>query len=128
MSLESFTRAYLDCALWSSSIGPGHDCAEDTSLQSAGYDLDDMAAESLATMREECKAFYDANVSAWGEHWSDEQAGHDYWLTRNRHGAGFWDRYARGDGYSIGTRLTDASHSDGERDLYIGDDGKIYQA
>ena len=21
-----------------------------------------------------------------------EQAGHDFWLSRNRHGAGFWDR------------------------------------
>lgn len=36
-----------------------------------------------------------------------EQAGSDFHLTRNRHGAGFWDGYWPGD---IGKRLTDAAH------------------
>ena len=26
------------------------------------------------------------------EEWTDEQIGHDLWLTRGGHGAGFWDR------------------------------------
>ena len=50
------------------------------------------------------------------------QAGHDFWLTRNRHGAGFWDR---GLG-ERGQRLTDAAHVYGESYLSIGDDGKVY--
>ena len=33
----------------------------------------------------------------------DEQNGHDFWLTRRRHGAGFWDR---GYGDSVGEILT----------------------
>ena len=39
-----------------------------------------------------------------------EQFIHDYWLTRNRHGAGFWDR-GLGD---LGDRLTELAHNDGE--------------
>lgn len=37
----------------------------------------------------------------------------DFWLTRNRHGAGFWDRGA-GD---VGKRLTQAAHGFGEQDV-----------
>ena len=52
-----------------------------------------------------------------------QQAGHDFWLTRNRHGAGFWD----GDWpVAQGEMLTKASHGFGEVDLYVGDDGYIY--
>ena len=51
------------------------------------------------------------------------QAGHDFWLTRNGHGAGFWD----GDWPDrTGHRLSEAAKSYGEYHLYVGDDGKIY--
>lgn len=40
----------------------------------------------------------------------ESQAGHDLWLTRNGHGAGFW---ARGLG-SMGESLTQAAHILGE--------------
>ncbi len=53
----------------------------------------------------------------------DEAAGHDFWLTRNGHGAGFWD----GDWPEpAATRLTASSKKYGEFNLYLGDDGKIY--
>lgn len=128
MSLEKFTRGYIASALWSSSIGPGHDCPEDTSLESAGYDTDDIAPEALASIEEECTAFYNAHEQTWRERWSDEEAGHDYWLTRNRHGAGFWDRFSGPGVAHIGRRLAEASYADGERDWYVGDDDKIHQA
>jgi hypothetical protein len=47
-----------------------------------------------------------------------EIAGINFWLTRNGHGAGFWDL---GLG-AIGQRLTDAAHVYGESDLYSYDD------
>lgn len=128
MSLDTFTRAYIDAALWSSCIGTGRDEPEDTSLQSANFDQSDIAPPTMATIRAECEAFYSAHSATWDDHWSDDQAGHDYWLTRNHHGAGFWDRYACGDGHAIGERLTEAAHADGSRDWYIGDDEMIYQA
>ena len=47
---------------------------------------------------------------------------HDFWLTGNRHGAGFWDR-----GYGAdGDTLTEAAHGYGDVDLYVGDDGQIH--
>ena len=42
-------------------------------------------------------------------------------LTRNGHGAGFWDR---GLG-ALGERLTRAAKSHGSVDLYVNDDGKV---
>jgi hypothetical protein len=51
-----------------------------------------------------------------------EQIGHDIWLTRNRHGAGFFDR---GYDYEDEKLFVDASHKLGEVDLYINNDLKL---
>lgn len=51
-----------------------------------------------------------------------EQIGHDFLLTRNHHGAGFWDR---GLG-ERGQRLTESAHAYGDTNAYVGDDGKVY--
>jgi hypothetical protein len=52
--------------------------------------------------------------------WS--QLGHDFWRTRNRHGAGFWDR---GLG-EIGEKLTEIAQSFKECYVEQGDDGFLY--
>jgi len=58
-----------------------------------------------------------------GECTVDEKAGHDFWLTRNGHGAGFWD----GDWQEpAGAELSKASKAFGEINLYVSDDGKLY--
>jgi hypothetical protein len=58
-----------------------------------------------------------------GEFSDAARAGHDFWLTREGHGAGFWD----GDyPEPQATRLTKASKAYGGFDLYIGDDGMIH--
>ncbi len=51
-----------------------------------------------------------------------EQFGHDLWLTRNRHGVGFWDRGLGG----LGEQLTHHAHAMGETYAYTGDDGLVY--
>jgi len=118
--LDSFTTAYIECALWSST---------DNSTPSGGYPLDDnfgpedIASETLAVMVADCADFQ----ASFGERIASnlERAGHDFWLTRNRHGAGFWD----GDWPEAdGKFLTDMSHPYGSVDLYIGDDGLIHAA
>jgi hypothetical protein len=54
-----------------------------------------------------------------------EMLGHDLWLTRNGHGAGFWDRNElKKDG--LGDKLSDIARKMGEKDPYVGDDGKVY--
>jgi hypothetical protein len=115
IKLDSFTRAYVECALWSSTD-------EDGEPLDSAYSVDDIAPDTLQAMIEDCQAFQ-ADQSADLAEMSAEQAGHDFWLTRNRHGAGFWDR-GLGD---VGQRLTDAAHVWGSVDLYVGDDGRIYQ-
>lgn len=84
-----------------------------------------------AAMRASCEDFAKANAADIAEYcqrmrneqWSGEKrAGHDFWLTRNGHGAGFWDR---GLG-ALGERLTQAAEVYSSVDLYVSDDGLIY--
>jgi hypothetical protein len=46
---------------------------------------------------------------------------HHFWLTQNRHGAGFWD----GDYPETGAKLTEISHRFPELELLVDDDGLI---
>lgn len=118
MSLNTFVSAYVGCALWSSSD-------EDGESLDAVHTADDIADASMGAMRAECQDFYDAQCDLWRSvYMSDEQAGHDFWLTRNRHGAGFWDR---GLG-AVGDQLTAFARPYGECDLYIGDDNLVHVA
>lgn len=47
-----------------------------------------------------------------------EQAGHDFWLTRNGHGTGFWDR-PEVYGLTYANMFTDIAESFGEVDAYF---------
>lgn len=115
MALEDFINGYVQCALWLSSNDEG------TPFDELGVVLADSA---LADIRSDCEDFYNANCHLWHNsiRTDDQFAGHDFWLTRNRHGVGFWDR---GLG-EIGKKLTELSHAYGEAYLIEGDDGLIY--
>ena len=114
--------AYIECALWSSVHYDAPD-ADGVPMDDL-VDLDDLAADTLTSLSSELNDFvslcYYLGLS-WDE-CTDEQIGHDFWLTRNGHGAGFWDR---GLG-SLGEALSSAARTFGSCDLYIGDDGNIY--
>lgn len=112
-------EAYVACALWSSTDEDG-DPLDDI------YGADDVAPETLETMRAEVRDFLTACARAGVTfaRIAASQCGHDFWLTRNRHGAGFWDRGLE----DIGDQLTELAHAYGSADLYVGDDGRIYQA
>jgi hypothetical protein len=109
--------AYIECAMWSST-------GDDGESLDALYGPDDLAPETLESMKGDVEDFL-ALIDREGidrSWWSDEQLGHDFWLTRNRHGAGFWDRSQGGPG----DKLTALAHSYGESNLYVGDDGLVY--
>ena len=115
--LDKMLNSYIETALWSS-IDDNDQPFDDN------YSPDDLAPETITQMRSDCEDFLQANATDI-DNLDIERVGHDFWLTRNRHGAGFWD----GDYVEpIGQRLTDASHVYGEVNLYVGDDGLIYQA
>jgi hypothetical protein len=118
--LEAMVIQYAETALWSSMDDEGRPLEDN-------YGLEDIAPESLAAMRADCATFIGDLLGACEEHRYPMipagNAGHDFWLTRNRHGAGFWD----GDyPEALGKLLTDVSHAYGEQDIYVGDDGKLY--
>ena len=118
MEFEDFFQGYLVCALWSSLDENGNPL-DDT------HDTSDYSQEAEDKMREDCRIFYNENRNLMYDANTDfSQHGHDFWLSRNGHGAGFWDR---GNG-EIGERLHKAAQAKGSKDLYIGDDGFIYMA
>lgn len=128
-NLEEFVQAYLTTALWSSNDDNG-DPLDDN------RDESDIAPDSRTKMEADCAAFYNANLPLMEAAIETDnvkygpdfglygRAGHDFWLTRNGHGAGFWD----GDWPEpFATQLSDAARATGMRDLYVGDDGAIHQ-
>jgi len=131
--LECFTHAYITCALWSSTDGEG------TPLDD-GRDADDLAPETLVKMQADCAIFYarhEGAIQCDGAPMSREDltaseserkaamAGHDFWLNRNGHGAGFWD----GDWPEPhATALDKGCAVFRPCDPYVGDDGLIYLA
>ncbi len=111
--MDVFTQQYIKTALWSSTDD------DDMPLDEHPEDL---AEETLVKMEADCAKFQRDNAADL-EGADLEKAGHDFWLTRNGHGAGFWD----GDWpEEIGKRLTEACKKFGESTLYRGDDGRIY--
>lgn len=53
-----------------------------------------------------------------------DQVGIDFWLTRNRHGTGFWD-HEQEYGAELAKDLTNVSQSFGETWVYENDQGQI---
>lgn len=113
MKYTKFEQAYIECMLWSSTD------FEDEPLDS-NYDINDLTPEAVAKIKTDCNEFI-TKAGALLDAIDDEQAGHDFWLTRNRHGAGFWDR-GLGD---IGDKLTELSQAFGELDVFVTDDGSL---
>lgn len=111
---QSFIDAYLETAIWSSTNEDGEPLDDD-------YGVEDIAPETKKQMVADCEAFCEEA----GELIEPDmkRAGHDFWLTRNRHGAGFWD----GDWEPPADKqLTEMAHAYGSFDLYPGDDGQLH--
>lgn len=73
----------------------------------------DLDPESRLDLEADCRSFwhrFGCYVLADEAGPGVTQAGHDFWFTRNGHGAGFWD----GDWPLYGDLLTDASQGYGE--------------
>jgi hypothetical protein len=118
-SKSDFADGYISALVWSSSYGE-HETLDDFRL----------SEEAKATLEEQADKFYADNADllmrAEEEGRSEEYLGHDFALTRNGHGAGFWD--GRIQDKELAKALTDAAHKAGEVDLYLGDDDLIYVA
>ena len=118
--LELFTKAFID-AMYLSETG------DDDNLISADAQLSDNARADLEA---DCRSFWRRarpyvaaeDQRRYTDYSAAAHAGHDFWLTRNGHGTGFWD----GDWPVHGDKLTQLAQAYGEIDVYEGDDGLIH--
>jgi hypothetical protein len=99
--VDDVVTGYLAAALWTGYHYPTEESfssmTEMDHLDSL-FTVDELSPSVVAAAREDVESFVRSN---WGLLWDldPEQVGHDFLLTRNGHGAGFWDRGlgARGD-------------------------------
>lgn len=133
--MDGFAHSYVVAALFCGVERKDDDPLKDNDKL---YDVDiyDVDAETLNTMVADCAKFQDeardiitaaaeTGECVYGPDCTDEfeRAGHDFWMTRNHHGVGFWD----GDWPEpMAKQLTDLAHKYGEFDLYMGDDDRVY--
>lgn len=148
-----FIKSYIQAALWTEQDdlnNPPED-EDDTEgeewkekpekkqWEKKEYTIKDLAPETLEKMTKDCIDFYNKyNELYHSAGWSDDKAAFDFWLTRNRHGSGFFDRemedldqelnykMSRATFEGIKESLIEAAHSYGEFHLYVGDDGLVY--
>lgn len=153
VQFDDFTKSYIETALWSSVTNGTifHHTPKDKwdteydedddepegdvevgggEVMDKNYTIEDICPNTLRKMFIDCQHFQQ-NYRRFFERgeWTDKEAGHDFWLTRNHHGTGFWDRgYGDERKEEFGELLTKAAHSYGEFNLYLGDgpyDGMI---
>lgn len=144
IKLADFIEGYITCSLWANlmmwkcehgenayqcdecdpdEIGPDLESAD---ADPGEYD-DELTDSARETIERDCRDFVAGNIfdlMACGL--DSEQCGHDFALTRNRHGAGFWDRKSRGKTADAALdRLTEASHVYGSQDFVVNASGKV---
>lgn len=84
-TLNPFVKAYVEAALWTS-------LDENEQPLDKNFGPDDIAVETLEQMKSDCAAFRADNEELLEKSGlSLERQGHNFWLSRNGHGAGFFD-------------------------------------
>lgn len=116
--VDPFTASYIQAALWASTD-------EDGAPLDQNYDgkPGEFSPEAWKRILSDAAVFQRAAQKYLRSRRDEERAGHDFFLTRNGHGAGFWD----GDWPEpAATALTKLSKRFGESQIYVGDDGKLH--
>lgn len=122
--IEEATQSFLYALLW---LGLGDN---EESLDEH-FNPSDFAPEAVEQARKDVVLFLNTayakigpdafdGLEGDGEYSQAERIGHDFALTRNRCGAGFWDR-----GIPHGDALTALCVAFGEVSAYVGDSGKV---
>lgn len=131
---DDFTKGYIE-AMFFTDTGTG----DDAELEDAT--VSDLARDAWTSIKADCKAFQKEakkllKLAYATNDYDAEQAGRDFWFTRNGHGVGYWDREVlekvavtdrtSGVTFSLATRLSNMADGWGNIDLYRGDNGKVY--
>lgn len=133
--LDDFTRGYI-AALFAAHSVSRYRSDEERTYSHGAFDM--LAPETLARIMKDCREFQAAdawkgcdrhlNALAFGDfsgkiYPSNVSGGRDFWLTRNGHGAGFWDG-SWPEPYA--SELDQLAKAAGPAEVYLGDDGRIY--
>lgn len=121
-NLDDVTRGYLAAAEWLFHETDDYGCDVDPPRRVRGW-----SAAAVRQAKKDCKAFVVANAADLAlyatqreaelrgrDYTIDECIGYDLWLSRNGHGAGFFDRGS----HMCFDRLQDACRGLGEADMY----------
>lgn len=107
--LKDFQRSYIEAMIFANEEVEGKP----------------ISSETYKKIQEDCKKFYTENKYYINGHIND--AGKDFYFTRCRHGTGFW-AYPEIYGVEFAEILTNKAHSEGEFEIYLGDDGKVHHS
>jgi hypothetical protein len=118
-NLDTFTAAYIE-AVYFTETGDGDQPSGEIEMSSELRDA--IIAECAEWQVDNAKLLAEAYERVG---YDEARAGHDFWLTRNGHGAGFWCRDEL-EGDSLGDRLSLAAKAAGVHEVYEGDDGLLY--
>jgi hypothetical protein len=120
LKFHKFRAAYVECMLWAENDQADEQGGEPLENN---YEYDSLTPDSKYRIDRVCMGFW----SNFKEFFYDnpEQAGHDFWLTRQGHGTGFWDRPEIYGEYEA-EWLTKVCRVLGEATIYVGDDGCLH--
>jgi len=114
---KSFT-AYAQAALFTGTDEEGEPLDK-------RFTVNDIHPDSKKLMRKDLSDFIRQVKSLYpGVDFDSDDLAHNFWLTRNREGSGFWD----GDWPDNGEKLTALSHKFGEKSLLEDHEGELHYA
>lgn len=138
--IDEVWRGYVQAMLWANAVCDVEDCedraaggdckhvndamstfeVEDVrNPEQARREVEDMVLGNLRDFRE----YLDARESRPEDGSVASHFGHDFALTRNGHGAGFWDRGLA----ELGDRLSAASKPYGKAHIFIDEDAATFE-
>lgn len=140
IELDQFTTQYLLTAMWAETVvlpvpeqkidksglldvdenHPLHGIKEGAPLD-AHFDITNFTNGALLMAIRDCTDFQETNADDLLDE-DDTRTGHDFWLTRNGHGCGFWD--GDYDEYK-GNRLTLDAETYGPAYIVVNSDGTL---
>lgn len=118
--MDAFTQAYIT-AMFFTEEGPNN--LGDAGMPEISTKLMEQITQDCTDFQSQAGDLISSDNCSYTGCSSIEYAGHDFWLTRNGHGCGFWSGNWK---EPAATKLTNIAELFGEMDVYIGDDGKIY--
>lgn len=99
---------YLHAALWTEELD-------------SEFDIKDFGPSTISAATKDVELFIE-KAGKLLDLIDDAQIGHDFWLTRNHHGAGFWDR----DLGEVGKKLTEIAQEFKEVNVFKNELDIIY--